>query len=436
MIKKLFFVILLTGSGHFITLATIKILSKNLSNNTFAFIGELDALIIFLTSVIAFGLQLSTTRKLAISDSSWKNELYSTQQARITLSLFLFVFSISGFYFFKNILFLLSPLIALNADYALYGRGKPISGAFFAFLRLSIPSIFLIIASIFFIDLIIEIYFVSLILTYFLVGFLIARKLDVTYLVRPSVKSLIKYYNNLGLGIASVAFIFFGVGLINIVSLLYNDETISIIYVALKLYVIFKGVRRVLVQSFFKDLIDISIALKVDVIAIFSGLIFLLSFSIYSEHILPLLVDEQYLIYPKVFLFLGITALISSFTTSTGTRLLLKEKDNQYINNIIVAVLITIILTIISYYVFGNEPYLIILCILFGELILSIFNVISLNESDFLIRRAKICLPLFVLVCFLIYVKFFLINKYLIILLGLLFIIYFIINIKFFLNDR
>ena len=66
MIKKLFFVAFLTGLGHAITLVTIRILSEKLPNTVFAYLGELDALIIFLISMIAFGLQLSTTRELAL----------------------------------------------------------------------------------------------------------------------------------------------------------------------------------------------------------------------------------------------------------------------------------------------------------------------------------------------------------------------------------
>ncbi len=425
MIKKLFFVASLTGLGHVATLVTIRILSEKLPNTVFAYLGELDALIIFLTSIIAFGLQLSTTRELALLDDDWKGELYDTQQARLTFSLFLLLLSITGFYYSKNILFLLSPLIALNADYALYGRGKPITGAFFAFLRLSIPALFLIIGSLFFLESIIPIYFISLVLSYLLTGVLISRNLDVAYFVVPDIKSLKKYFNNFGLGIASVAFIFLGVGLVNIVSYFYNNDTIAIVYVGLKLYVIFKGVRRIIVQSFFKDLRDELIALKVDFIAIVAGLSFLLCLSLYADLILPFLVDKQYLVYPELFMVLGLTGFLSSFTTSAGTRLLLKKQDNNYIRNIIIASWITIASTIVVFYLFGNKPHFIIISILLGELYLSVANVISLRENTFIKDRILKSLPIMLFAGSLFLIDYFLISNYFIFLVVLLLVIYY-----------
>lgn len=388
MIKRIAVVGVLTGIGHLTTLLALKYISKLVPDSTIAFIGEIDSLTLLIVSIVAFGLQLSATRNIAIKED-WKKELYETQSARFMLSIILLVIGFTGFWHTKNFMFFMAPVISLNADYALYGRGKPIFGSFVALIRVLIPSLTLVISSLFFKDHIVLFFALSLILTYLLAGMLVANSLDVDYLVRPKWRYIKKYIENFNIGIASFSLFFIGIGIINVLSYFYNNETIAIAYIALKLYMIFKGVRRIIVQAFFSDLKDTGISLRVDLLAVLGGLVFLNSLLFYPKVIIPLLFDEKFVSYTTTFLVLGVAGLISSFTTSSGTRLLLNNQDKEYSRNLITAAIITISAGIILYHGFGDSSFLISLSVLMGELTLSILNVYSIKQNGYFSDRIK-----------------------------------------------
>lgn len=401
MIKRLAIIALVTGIGHLTTLFSLKYIAKFIDEETIAFIGEIDSLTLLMVSIIAFGLQLSSTRNIAIQ-ANWKEELYETQSARLTLAIILMVFAVLGFMYTKNYMFLIAPVISLNADYALYGRGKPIQGAFIAFVRIMIPSIVLIIASLFFREQIALLFSISLLVTYFIAGILVSMVLKIPYLVTPKFKNLKKYIENFTIGIASFALFFVGIGIINIMSYFYTSEAIAVVYIALKLYMIFKGVRRIITQSFFKELRALEVALKVDFLAVVAGLVFLLSIVVYPEILISLLFEPKYLAYTTTFAILGIAGFISSFTTSSGTRLLLKKQDSAYSRNLIVAALIAIVSGVVFWFVFGNEPYLIAISVLLGEISISLLNVRSLKEKGYILKRIKLTgIPIFLALIFL-----------------------------------
>ncbi len=392
MIKRLSIITLIIGAAHITTVVSLKILSKNTNNNIIASIGELDSLNLLIVSIIAFGLQLSTTRELAILDN-WKSRYYSTQSARLSLSLILLLFGLTGFYVTKNYLFCMAPIIALNADYALYGLGKPVAAAIVAFIRTLIPSVTIIIFSFYSTSHLILSYTISLFVAYLIAGVCVSRLLKVSYFVMPRFKQLVDYVNSLKIGIASFALFFVGIGIINILSYFNDNETIAVAYMALKVYMIFKGIRRIIVQSFFKELKSEAISIKVDLIAIIVGAVFFSSFIIYPSVIISFLLDEKYINFTPAFVILGAAGFLSSFTTSSGTRLLLQKKDKVYSCNLIIAALATILSSLSFYYFICDSPYLIALAILIGELIISTLNIIALKESNFLIKRLKLFLP-------------------------------------------
>ena len=388
MIKRLVIIAFVTGAGHLANLFSLKYITKLIDKTTIAFIGEIDALTLLIVSIIAFGLQLSSTRNIAIQDN-WKQELYETQSARLTLGLILTIFGVSGFLFTKNYMFFIAPVISLNADYALYGRGKPIAGAVVAFVRIMIPSLVLIMASIYFKKQIALLFSLSILVSYILVGILVSSVLKTPYFVTPGLKNLKKYIDNFTIGIASFALFFVGIGIINIMSYFYTNEAIAIIYIALKLYMIFKGVRRIITQSFFKELQAVDMALKVDFLAIVAGLVFLLSIVVYPQVLISLLFEEKYIAYTTTFIILGIAGFISSFTTSAGTRLLLKKQDSAFSRNLIIAAIIAIISGMFLCIVFGSKPYLIAFSVLLGEITISFLNIRSLDEKRYILKRVK-----------------------------------------------
>lgn len=411
MFNRILVVAFLTGLGHLINLLILKFLSTSIPKGLVAKIGEIDSFILLLVSLLGFGLQLSATRKLAILDD-WKQEYYDTQSARLMLSILLMLFAFTGYFVFQNILFLAAPIFALNGDYALYGRGLPKMGAFVSFLRVAIPAVSLLLSAIYFPEFLIESYAISLILSYFIAGKIVAATLNVNYYVKPRFESLKKFINHLDIGFASVAYIFLGLGLINVVSYFYSDEVTAIAYLFLKFHVIFKGVRQILVQSFYKELIEIATSLKVDFIAIVAGLFYFILMAFYNDILSTVVFNQSFATYSKTFILLGLAGFVSSFTTSSGARLLLLKRDSVYSINLIIASGITITLSVILYYVFGNQPFLIALSILIGEITLSILNIKGLNETNYILNRVKIAYPIFLFSTAYFFISLLILNRY------------------------
>lgn len=399
MIKRLIIVGAFTGIAHLTNIFILKYLAVNISKETISIIGEIDSLVILIVSIISFGLQLSATRKIALLDD-WKGEYNATQSARLTLSLFLVLFGLSGFFITKNILFLFSPIFGLNGDYALYGRGKPQLGAFVSLLRVIIPAGALFFASLYWNEKIVISYIVSLLFSYFLAGIIVSKSLEVDYFIKPNIREMKKYWLHFGLGVSSVLFLFIGVSLINVVSLFYTASTVAVIYIILKFYMIFKGIRQIIVQSFYKELTQEKTAFQVDRLASIGGLVLFISLSFFLNVIAPIFFSGDFINYSTTFLIIGLAGFVSSFTTSTGARLLLTHKDKEYNRNIIVAAGITILSSILLYYIIGNEEHLVALSILLGELLLSILNIFSIREKMFLTKRLKAILPYMLIAAF------------------------------------
>src|SRR5687767_4578009 len=97
MILRIATIYILTGTGHFFTVFSLKYLFANSSANQFSKIGELDAGFQLMFSLIALGLQTDAIRTIAVSEN-WKNEYEKSHQARITLSFFLCLLGLLSFY--------------------------------------------------------------------------------------------------------------------------------------------------------------------------------------------------------------------------------------------------------------------------------------------------------------------------------------------------
>ncbi len=397
MFKRLLVVGLLTGFAHLINIVVLKTLSVQLSKNTLSVIGEIDSLVILIIGFVTFGIQSSATRKLALMED-WKNEYYDTQSARLIMSLLLSILCVTGFIITKNFLFLIAPVFALNADYALYGRGMPKFGAFVSFIRVLIPSLSLLIALFFFIDNIIIIYVVSVFFAYLIGGLMVSQILKVSYFVKPKIHNLKKYLTHIDIGIAGIFYLFIGVGIINVISFFYSDPVIAVIYLLLKIYIIFRGVRQIIVQSFFKELKDEKTALKVDYFSLLGGFIFFVTLAIFPDLFTKTFLNPEFTAYYMSIFILALAGFISSFTTSTGAKLLLMEKDKEYSRNIIVAGSTAILSSIVFYFIFGDKPHLVALSILLGELVLSTLDVYSINEKKFLFKRIKFIFPILLVI--------------------------------------
>jgi hypothetical protein len=413
MFKRLLIVGFLTGFAHLINIVVLKMLSVRLSKNTLSTIGEIDSLVILIIGFVSFGIQLSATRKLALLED-WKEEYYDTQSARLMMSLFLCLLCTTGFLITKNFLFLIAPVFALNADYALYGRGMPKLGALVSFVRVLIPSLSLLIALFFFLEHIVIIYIISVFFAYLTAGLMVSQILKVSYFVKPRISNLKKYLVHIDIGIAGVFYLFIGVGLINVISFFYSDPVVAVIYLLLKIYIIFRGVRQIIVQSFFKELNNDKTALKVDYFSLLGGAVFFVTLAVFPDLFTQIFLSSEFSVYYMSIFYLAVAAFISSFTTSTGARLLLMRKDKEYSRNLIIAGSTSILSSVLFYFIFGDKPHMIAFSILLGELVLSALDIYVIKEKGFILKRIKYIYPVLLVIIPVLLVKPFISNALLV----------------------
>ncbi len=386
MVKRLFQIAVLTGSAHVFTLLVLSFLSKNTSPATLTKIGEIDSTFQLLINLLGFGLQLSAVRHIALS-GNWKIIYYETQRARITLGLLMMPVALFAFINSSSFLFLLAPVFALSGDFALYGRGQPVKAAIWAFCRVFIPASLLLLVLYINKSYLPHAYILSTLLVYWLTGVAIARQLRCQYIIRPSLPSLKLYLQNIGLGISTLAIYVLGLGLMFIASFFYNENVLAVSYLGLKIYVVLKGMLRIINQSFVKEMIKDEMTLKADQLSILAGVSCFGATLLFPKTILILFIGEQYAGFTSFLILISLSVLITCIFTSFHNRSLFKKKDKMYAQYAAVAAIMAIILVIIFSY-FLQKPESIALALLTGELIFAI-GLIHINSDAAILSRIK-----------------------------------------------
>jgi hypothetical protein len=387
MLKRLALVALFTGSAQLSILLALKQLGGSMDPRQLSSLGGIDSLLNLIINLIALGLLMSSVRDLAISPN-WQLEMDKAQTARLTLSLFLLPAAAWSLYNHDYLIFLFAPVFALNADYALYGRSYPVLAAVFAFARVLIPYVAVLIAVKLHTAYAIPVFFLSSVLVYLGSGIFIARFLGRPYWQRPSWKSLHLYWKSLNLGVASLSFYFIGLGLITVAVYFYNDRVIAAAYVGCKIYMIFKGVLRIISQSFIREMINPDVQLQVDRLAGFAGFLFLAAVLFYPSTFLKLFLSKALEFDKNMLLILALAGLVSAVLVSLTSRAILEKKDRPYAIVTGIASVAAIALCIILSF-FVPSPASIFTAILAGEL-LSVVGLINLyrNWKDLARRMA------------------------------------------------
>jgi O-antigen/teichoic acid export membrane protein len=366
MLKKIALIALLTGSGQIFAILVLKLLSKHVAPEQLKAIGQIDSLVFFMTNFIALGLQSVAIRNLALANN-WQKEYYSTQQARITLGLFLaclgVLFIVNKYY----LLFLLAPVLAMSGDYALYGRGFPVFGSFIAFTRTFIPFLILVLLFFFQPGSLSWGYALGLSLVYMVTNFLISKYLDAPYYFHPQVSSLRLYVSSIGIGLVTLSLYFIGQGLVLIIPYFYSALVTSVAFVGLKLYMIYKGLLRILHQAFVKEMTNEDVCFKVDQLSILAGLMFVGSVALFPKSFITLLFGQKYITERSFFLLLAAGGLIYSLFLSMSTRSMLQRKDKAYARITVMAALLAILFLIVSSF-WGQTSAYVALSICVGEI--------------------------------------------------------------------
>lgn len=381
MLKRLVYIALYTGLGQLISIYTLKYLSQSGHSNELIPIAEVDSLFFFILTLIALGLQPSAMRNLALKDD-WKPEYEQTQSARITLGILLMSLSLLAFFNKFYLVFLISPIIALNGDYALYARGYSILGAFIAFLRLLIPFSLLILFAKLQSGNLVLVYIISLVAVYFLTNLYIALYLKTPFWANPKLKNLNLYLTSMPLGIVSLSLYIIGLGVLLFVPYFYNDAIVSTAFIGLKFYVLFKGILRIIHQAFLMEMTDDRVCLKVDQLSAIAGVLFAGTMLIFPFSFISLFFGDMLHTETAFFCLLSIAALIYSSYLSLATRSMLDKKDKAYTTITFIAALATIIIVIISSFI-SQSATSIAVSILLGELIwtIGLIRISTLNKS-------------------------------------------------------
>ncbi|MGB8190933.1 MAG: methyltransferase domain-containing protein [Chitinophagaceae bacterium] len=353
MLKRIAIIAFFTGCGQLLSIFVLKFISEHADVSELKGIAEIDSLVFFMMNLLALGLQSATMRHIA-QTTQWQDEYHDTQSARIMLGLLLMsgalLFFINKYY----LIFLIAPVLAWNGDYALYAKGHPIAGSVVAFVRLTIPFSAVLISALYYPDSMVWVYIISLTLVYLATNAYISYFLKTSYVFVPSFKKLRLYIQSLPLGVVTVSLYFLGLGLIIVVPYFYPPQVVAVAFVGLKLYVIFKGVLRIIHQAFIKEMVSYEVCLKVDQLSSLMGIV-LASFVLCFPHsFIKLFFGEKYLPDQAYFIFLAIAGLIYSLFSSLTTKAMLEKKDKPYSIIAASAALVAIILCIVFSFLWGG----------------------------------------------------------------------------------
>lgn len=200
MIKRLGIVACCTGSSQILSVIAIGVVARYCAPHTIGSIGVVESYVLLIGAMISFGLQLATNRDIVLSQQ-WSQYFEMGQKARIAMAVMLL--PVSLLYFlnedFVYLLFLGSPLIALNGDYALYGRGMPEYASFLSFIRVAIPSLTLLICAFVQSEHILAGYIFSLFAGIYVAGYFTSKRLKVPYVFSLAITNIKYYWGSLGL---------------------------------------------------------------------------------------------------------------------------------------------------------------------------------------------------------------------------------------------
>lgn len=349
MLKRIAIVAFFTGSGQLLSVFVLKFISQYAEVEQLKSIAEIDSLVFFIMNVIALGLQSAAMRNLA-QVSNWRQDYHDTQSARTTLGLLLMAAALLSFINQYYLVFLIAPIFALNGDYALYGRGYPVAGSVVAFVRLAVPFSAVLAAAFYYPESLGWVYVISLTVVYLITNAYISYFLKTAYFFRPSFKNLHLYIYSLPLGIVAVSLYFLGLGLILIAPYFFVPAVVAVAFLGLKLYVIFKGVLRIIHQAFIKEMMEYEVCFRVDQLCSLIGLTFASFTLCFPASFIRLFFGEKYIADKTYFMLLAVAGLIYSLFSSLTTRAMLEKKDRPYAVITAAAAILTIVLTIFFSY--------------------------------------------------------------------------------------
>ncbi len=388
MIKRVFWIALYTGMGQVLSLITISYVLRNLGKVVNGYMGIIDSTILVMATVISFGIQLSVNRNVATT-KSWRSNYILAQSSRFSLSLLIIFFGIVSYFYNWDItkwIYFIAPVIALNGDYSLYGHGKPITAARLSFVRVALPNIAILVGSNFIGEDAIYLYVIFAGIGILNSGLWASKVNDVPYFVKPR-KSFYKTYFKYGkVGVFQLSYAIMVTGILAISKGLYSVAILGLVFGILKYFEVFKGVLRIVVQAFFRELKNEGTNLRIDKAGILIGCAILIPTFFYRETTLNFLYNDAYAGIEEIFGIIGLAMFFASLKASADMQILMKRKDDVNLYSYLVA--LTITLGISFYYSTTDSPVFgIPLGLMAGEFTLVLLLGYQLGKWQFFIDR-------------------------------------------------
>jgi hypothetical protein len=146
----------------------------------------------------------------------------------------------------------------------------------------------------------------------------------------------------------------------------FIEEELVISFLALKFYLVYKGAIRVIHQAFVSRMTDDRVCLSIDQSGIRLGLAFFGSVMIFPDTFISLFFGSQFNENRMFFVYLATSAIVFSIFNSSATRLLLDNKDLEFMKIAIGSVGVSVLfLTVIIQ--FSKSVEMITLSVLIGE---------------------------------------------------------------------
>lgn len=372
MIKRLLLIAIILGLGQVFMIFSLKIISQILSAETFSLFGQIEAKFQLLIIIMAAGILSDAIRKIA-QTTEWKPGYLQYQSARFFWSLLLCPLAFLFFLDKSFLIFLIAPIIALSGEYAFYGVGKPVLGALISLIRILIPyGVSLVVAS-FIPHYFLEVFILLLFLTYFLTGFMIARLLNTPFIISPSIKAFRLYLTSLNLGFVNILLYVQGLGMMIFIPLLFfeNFQVISVAFIGLKFYTIFKSIIRIIHQAFVREMIHLDQCFIIDKLSMIIGFIFLAAILIFPVSTITLLFGNKFMYAVPFFQMMALSCLVFSFCFSLATNAVLVHFDRK----LLLICIISALLCISALFIFSwllAPMYVLGYALLIGDVSLSI----------------------------------------------------------------
>ena len=397
MLKRVFWVALYTGTAQVLSLIAVSQVLRNLGEKTSGYMGIVDSYILIMATVVSFGIQLSVNRNVAIT-KGWKSNYQLAQSSRLTVGLLLMALGILSLVYkweISKLVLIFAPLVALNGDYTLYGKGQPITAARLSLVRVALPNLAIIISSYWLKESSIYYYIIFAGIGLLNSGFWAARINHTPYFYQPR-KSFYKFYAKYAkVGVFQLSYALMLTGILAFAKNFYPIVIIGLVYGVLKYFEVFKGVLRIIVQAFFRELKNENTNLKIDKAGMLIGVGAIIPTIIFPNTTLTLLYEQTYEGKETLLTLFGIAMLVSSFKTSSDMRLLILKKDNINLYTYLTAIITTF--TIVALFSFSEwQVYGIGIGILVGESILLIGLGYNISGIGFFIERIVFAFKLMV----------------------------------------